>query len=392
VERAIAAVQQTMQAVRHRPLFVVVGLDNGTVYGDAVSVVQAQYPEKVQWVLPGQLVQLARQAWEQGMDRAAPLGTPAAHGVRDTYFLLTAGDDGSGSSVGNYLRAGVVSLMRQATGSGGWTYAFNVEGCRRASLEAVLTGTGSVQASTDGRHWRELGRSAVAWGAFVVLTADLSSLLPATFVYLRFGAASGQTFGCLDLNLWHNRVLTGATLPAAMRTASSQELGMTVPQANPSQVSLVLGTTGGGLNVVQVGAHEGDSEFHVATVAGKSAEVFDPNTASPGSTFSYLYFTVNVPGWVFPQTVYLTVTYYDGPAGGQLQVNYDAVGSGLGAYYATPYPTLTMTGSGQWKQASWALTDAAFQGRENFAADFRLAGTPGVAVHEVALSLSPVGG
>ncbi len=387
-EQAESDISGLLQAVSHRPLFVVVGLDNGSQYTDALSIVQTTYAEKVQFLLPGQLVDLAREAWAKGLSRAAPLGTPASYGVRDTYFLLSAGDDGSGSSASTYQRAGVASELRQAQQGGLWTYAFNVEGCKQASAEVVLTGAGSVEVGTDGVHWRAAGSTSQSWGEFSVFTLDLSTLLPAEHIYLRFQAAETAIFAALDLNLWYNRVLTGAALPAAVRSATSSELGMIVAEANAGSVSLVLGTSNA-VGLVQVGAHQGDSDFHSATVGGESAAVFDTNTASPGSADTYLYFTANVPGWTFPRTLYLTVQYYDQPSGGTLQAEYDTTGTGLASAYASAGASLELGGTASWKTYTWTLSNADFTGQQNYDADFRLAGTVGVAVHAITLSLAP---
>ena len=388
-EQAVSAIQGAVQAVSHRPLFVVVGLQNGTTYTDAMYVAQAKYSEAVRFVLPGQLVDLARQAWKAGMDRAAPLGSPATYGVRDTYFLLSAGDSGEASAPGTYQRDNFVAESRQAADGGHWRYAFNVEGCHQVSAEIVVTGAGSVEASNDGKTWRPVGTVTQSWGTFSVLTADLSSLLPATQVYLRFQAAAQATFAALDINLWYNRLLTGARLPAATRTATSAELNMQVATANAQSVSAVLGGSTASLNVAQVGAHVGDSNFHTGTVGGKTAEVFDQNRTSATSQVSYLYFAADVPGWVFPQTLYLTVEYYDQPAGGFLHASYNSTGAGIPGAYTSAGNSLTLGGTATWKTTTWTLTDADFTGRQNNAADFRITGSPGVAVHRLTLSRTP---
>ena len=388
-EQAISAIQEAIQGVHHRPLFVVVGLDNGTTYADAEQIAQASYPEPVRFVLPGQLAALPRQAWTQGMTRAAPLGTPAQYGVRDTYFLATAGDDGSLSQAGSYARGAGLAQLRQASSGGGWRYGFNCEGCHHASCEIIATGQGGVEASTDNATWKPLAAVQGTWGDFARVLADLSGLLPAQEVYLRFTAAAGQPFGVLDLNLWHNRVLAGAASPAAVTAVSGSSLGMQVASGNLSSVSASLGGSATSLNIMQVGAHAGDSEFHVATVGGKTAEVFDQNTASPGSAVSYLYFAANVPGWTFPRTLYLTVEYYDQPPGGTLHASYNSPTPGIGGAYASAGASLALGGAAAWKTQTWILAEADFTGRQNFAADFRLTGSAGVAVHRVTLSLNP---
>lgn len=390
-DQAISAIQNAVTGIAHRPLFVVVGIDNGSQYADALKIAQASYPEPVRFVLPGQLVALSRKAWSQGLTRAAPLGTPAQYGVRDQYFLASAGDDGWGSQAGSYARGGGLAQLRQASRGGGWRYAFNCEGCHRASCEIIATGTGTVEVSTDGAVWKPLATLSGAWGAFFRVLADLTPLLPATEVFLRFAAGKDQMLAVLDLNLWHNRQLAGAAMPAAVGAVSAQSVGMAVAQANVAAISLVLGNGTSSLNLTQLGAHAGDSEFHLAQVGGRSAEVFDANTASPGGTVSYLYFAANVPGWAYPRTLALSVEYYDSPAGGSLQVQYDTSTAGLGGAYTPAAPNLTLGGTAAWKTQTWTLAQADFTGRQNFGADFRLAGTPGVAVHRVTLALAGSG-
>ncbi len=390
--QAISAIQTAIQAVQHRPLFVLVGLDNGTTYSDAIDIVKASYTEPVHFVLPGQLVTLARQAWSKGLDRAAPLGTPSEYGVRDTYFLLSAGDTDTTSTAGTYLRGTIPSQMRQASNGSQWSYAFNVEGCHQASAEIITTGSGTIQVSGDGQHWESAGSSHAPWGTFLVLDLDVSKLLPTAEIYLRFTAGSNSVFAVLDLNFWHNRVLEGATMPASSHTETAQQLNMQVAQGNVPSVSLVLGSSAVSLNILQVGAHQGDSEFSTTTLGGKSAEVFGANTASPGSPTSYLYFSANVPGWTFPETLYLTTEYYDQPAGGTLHASYNAPAPGIPGAYTSAGAPITLGGTAAWKTYTWVMPQADFSGRQNFSADFRLSGTVGVAVHKITLSLNPPAG
>ena len=60
-----------------------------------------------------------------------------------------------------------------------------------------------------------------------------------------------------------------------------------------------------------------------------------------------------------------------------------------GAYQST---AAALPGAaGAWRSTTWKLTQVAFAGTENYGADLRLAGSPGVAVHAVTLSLQPPG-
>ncbi len=391
-EQAIAAVQAVAAATTHRPLFVAVGLQNGTRYADAMQVAQASYPDGVHFVLPGQQVDLMQKARGAGLIRSAPVGLPAQYGNRDTYFLELAGDAGASSSGSVYLRGGTALQMRAAASGGGWTYGFDVEGAAKASASLLLTGAGSIQVGAQGKALQDAGSVNVAWGQLATLTVDLSALLPAQQVLVRFTPAANSTLGLLDMSLWYERVLAGAALPAQPQPVpAAQAAEIQLAAMNPAGVSLVLGSSTPSVELVQVGAHQGDSNFHVATVGGKSAEVFDPNTADSSNPTSYLYFVANVPGWIFPTALTLTVEYFDAPAGGTLQAMFDSPGPGVGGAYASSGGGVQCTGSGRWLTATFPFPSAKFDGRENFGADFRLAGTAGVAVHSISLSRQSAG-
>ena len=75
-------------------------------------------------------------------------------------------------------------------------------------------------------------------------------------------------------------------------------------------------------------------------------------------------------------------------AGFGLRLQYNSTRPTLaGAYKSTkpvfPYHTKA------WHSVAWKLTDVDFAGRENGGADLRIAGSPGMAVHQVVLSLQP---
>ncbi len=60
-----------------------------------------------------------------------------------------------------------------------------------------------------------------------------------------------------------------------------------------------------------------------------------------------------------------------------------------GAYRSTPVEI--PTGKDIWHVYTWKLTHVDFTGRQNAGADLRLSGSPGIAVHQVTLSLEPPG-
>ena len=385
--KAIAAVRRLAGSASARPLFLTVALGNGTTYADAMQVARASYPSGVRFVLPGQLVDLARAAWKQGLARSVPVGTPARWGPRDTYYLKLAADDGSGSSGGVYLRDGALFQLRQAADGHHWTYAFNVEGCHQAGAELLLTGRGAVEVSADGRHWHAAGSLKGTWGAVGMLAVDWSSLLPSELVYVRCTAAAKASFALLGGSIHYNARPAGAALPAKATPAPlSFTQHLQVPTTNPAEVSLVLASKVTTLELRQVGAHLGDSNFHPSQVGGKTAAVFDRNRPSPTNPVSYLYFVANVPGWSYPQTLDLSVEYWDAPSRGTLHASYDTPAPGVAGAYASAGSTVTLSGAGGWKTATWTLSRADFTGRQNNGADFRVSGSPGVAIHRIRLA------
>ncbi len=386
-EQAVSAVERLAASTSVRPLFLTVGLGNGETYADVMRVVGAKYPPGVRFVLPGQLVDLARTAWKRGMARTSPVGTPARWGARDRYYLALAGDAGSGSSGGAYLRDGQPLQLRQASDGRRWTYAFNVEGCHQAGAELLFTGSGDVEVGTDGKSWRPAGTVGGAWGTVARLAVDWSPLLPSELVYVRCTAAAKASLALVDGAIQYNRRPAGAALPAKPTVApSSFSAHLRLPATDPQSVSLALDGKASGMELRQVGAHLGDSNFHLASIGGKPAVVFDRNRPSPTNPSSYLYFVANVPGWSYPRALELSVTYWDAPAGGMLHASYNSPAAGLAGAYTSAGPSVTLTGGGGWKTVTWTLSNADFTGRQNNRADFRLSGGAGLAVRRIRLT------
>jgi hypothetical protein len=80
------------------------------------------------------------------------------------------------------------------------------------------------------------------------------------------------------------------------------------------------------------------------------------------------------------------------PAQPSLRIDYDSSDTSApvqGAY--EPTTTAFPDGVDRWTTATWELTGVELQGAENCGADLRLAGSPGVAVHEVVLDTAPPG-
>lgn len=169
------------------------------------------------------------------------------------------------------------------------------------------------------------------------------------------------------------------------------------PQALTS-VSFVAGAqpATNGIIQVQAGGNVGDSEYSVGAVAGRPAFIFAKNTTVVPQTptaASYLYFQVDrTSGFLSstPHTLYLTVTYYDSPGKALLQPQYDSSIASApvhGAYASAA--AVTTTGTKAWKTVTFQLNQTNFAEGENGGADFRLAGTPGLAVAGVALATQP---
>ncbi len=185
---------------------------------------------------------------------------------------------------------------------------------------------------------------------------------------------------------WKTAVALAAGSATALLLAGS------AGAAASANVSCVLGSSPVCSGMAVVGPHLGDSLFTSGTVGGKGADTFSKNTASPTNPETYIYLQVSPTAALLsgkPSTLYLTVDYYDSPAKGQLMYNYDSTIASApvnGAYAGTA--SVTLGGSAQWKQVTWKLTQVSFQQKENNSADLRVAGSPGVAVHEVMLSTS----
>ncbi len=245
LQQAVDALSGTIRAVSHRPLFLGVGMGDGTDYADIMGVAQASYPAPVRFVLPGQMMDLMREAWAKGLMRSAPLATPATQRVADGFFL-TAGAETSVSLA--YARGATDVWERTASDGAGWTYGFNVATCRSLSATIEVQGSGSIQASADGIHWRSVAMiGAVATGnqsggggaanaptgptpyslgqGGRLVRADLSTMVPSAFIYLRFIAGPAATLGVTDLSLWYNRVVPGAGWPAVIQSVSGPASG-----------------------------------------------------------------------------------------------------------------------------------------------------------------------
>lgn len=176
-------------------------------------------------------------------------------------------------------------------------------------------------------------------------------------------------------------------------------VGLVASAQSTNTVSCTVGATPECQGLAIVGANQtgSDSIFTTTTVGGKQADVFSKNSVSPTNAFTYIY--VQVPtGNSFlsgnPTTMYLTIEYYDQAQGTtcttavpcQLAYNYETTGTGIPAYYAGP-AAINLGGTAAWKTVTYKLTATAFQQQENYQADFRISGTPGVAVHKWSLSL-----
>lgn len=111
--------------------------------------------------------------------------------------------------------------------------------------------------------------------------------------------------------------------------------------------------------------NSGDGTWLAATVGGHGA-VHPVNTNTPPAYYLYLDVSDKFLH-ASASEVWVTVEYFDGGTD-RWQLEYDGAG---GAY--TVVPAVTLLGTGQWKRASFHLTDAYFGGRQNGGADLRLA-------------------
>ena len=170
--------------------------------------------------------------------------------------------------------------------------------------------------------------------------------------------------------------------------------------AATTSVSCVLGASPACQGLTVVGAQQGDSLFSTGTVGGEAADIFQKNTTPGNNPVSYVYFQV-VPSTSLlssnPATLYLTVQYYDKAQSGTctkaapcfLTYNYGSTIASApvnGAYAGTA--TQNLGGTAAWKTVTWKLTQVSFKEQENNQADFRVAGTAGLAIHSVEVSLS----
>ena len=73
------------------------------------------------------------------------------------------------------------------------------------------------------------------------------------------------------------------------------------------------------------------------------------------------------------------------PSSASMHLDYDS--SASDAYKSTP--TIFPAGKGTWETNTWKLANTDFRGRENFGADLRIAGAPGIAIHQVTISSAP---
>ncbi|MGA3354588.1 MAG: hypothetical protein ABSD85_15605, partial [Acidimicrobiales bacterium] len=197
---AVSSLANAAAVNSERPLFLVVGLGNCTTYKDAVAKVKAHFDVPVRFVLPSQLVRLQRQAWREGLARTTLLGLPVSTNV-DPYFL-TEGDGHSLPAVFN--RGGVVSQARYTGGGGAWTYKFNVERCRSLSLSFTAIGSGSVQATGDGRQWQKVAKVSTSPDEMVEVVANVADVLPTSHVSVKFIAGAGSRFALTSLRLTYN--------------------------------------------------------------------------------------------------------------------------------------------------------------------------------------------
>ncbi len=157
-----------------------------------------------------------------------------------------------------------------------------------------------------------------------------------------------------------------------------------------------------GLNILA--PNTGDSLFTSTTVDGQTADVFSVNTTPGNNPVAYIYLGVASSSSLLagnPTTLYATVEYYNkNTTSGvtcsstalncALLVNYDSsIGTGVAAAYANATPILNaVNGSGAWTTQVFTLSSIQFTGAENNGADLRLAGSAGIAVHSIQLSVT----
>lgn len=197
-EQAASGVADAVDNNDARPLFVVTGLGNGTTYQDAIDTVGSQFGAPVRFVLPHQLVQLQRQAWERGLARTTVLGVGGS--IVDPYYLP---DGAGGSQQVLFQHDGRTTQARQVHDGGGWAYQFNVERCRSAVLTVDALGSGTIEASTDGVSWRSVADVVVPDGSYAEVTAAVLDR-SAVHLWVRFTAAAGQDLTVTLCRLTYN--------------------------------------------------------------------------------------------------------------------------------------------------------------------------------------------
>lgn len=198
---AAAGVSGAAAANQARPLFVVTGLANGTTYEDAIALVQSSFDVPVRFVLPGQLIELQRQAWERGLAGTTLLGV-ASSGSAEFYFL-PLGEQGSQAVL--FRQGDRLTQARQLSDGGLVTYTFNVEHARSADLTLQALGQGTVEISNDGQNWQHLVDIDAPSGQYAEVTTDLSAPLPAAHLWLRFTAGAQATLTAVLLRIAYNR-------------------------------------------------------------------------------------------------------------------------------------------------------------------------------------------
>jgi hypothetical protein len=198
--QAISSIANAAAVNSERPLFLVVGLGNCTRYEDAVATVQSHFDVPVRFVLPSQLVRLQRQAWRDGLAGTTLLGLPVSANI-DPYFL-TEGDGHSLPAVFN--NDGLVTQARYVGGGGSWTYKFNVERCRSLSLAFTAVGSGSVQATGDGRRWQKVATVSTSPDEMAEVVANVADVLPTSHVWVKFSAGANSRLALTSLRLMYN--------------------------------------------------------------------------------------------------------------------------------------------------------------------------------------------
>lgn len=194
---------------------------------------------------------------------------------------------------------------------------------------------------------------------------------------------------------------TGGTSGAAASGSANAGGNSAAPvcKAASDSICMTLGDNpvANGLTQEQTGGTTGDSEYHTATTGGRPSFVFDTNSADGTNPVSYIYFQADSSSSILkdsPSTLYMTVTYYDDPAGLQLYTEYDSTDTSapVNGAYKSVATKITTTGTKSWKSVTWSLPEVNFQQGENGSSDFRLDGAPGVAVGSVVVSLKPPAG